>query len=180
MKRKAALAAACAVALCIFTGCEPKKKEISSPEVFQQKSESYEDAIRECFDSTYSSGGGEVFYSYMYPEAALEAMKKNGIYDGLIDTFNQGIETRKSLSSDVLTFDSIAEVHEINDTQTAAAKAYLVSLSKEYLPTLTEEDLDIKEGYEVTFNHLRNGEANGQDTVLVISLGDEGWKILTG
>lgn len=180
MKKIAAMAAACVAAVCLFAGCEPKKKTISSLEVTQQKSESYEDAVRECFDSAYSSGGGEVFYQYMYPNAVLDTMKEKGVYDSLIETFNLGIETRKGMSDDVFTFSSIAEAHEINETQTAAAKTYLISLSKEYLPTLTEEQLDIKEGYEVTFNYLKNGEADGQDVVLAISLGDEGWKIITG
>ena len=55
-----------------------------------------------------------------------------------------------------------------------------MQLSEQFAPELTEDKLNIKEGYEVTFSHLRDGEQDGKDTVLVIRLNDEGWKVITG
>lgn len=182
MKRTAALIIAMAAVFSAVTGCQPKnkKQEYKNAAVTQQKSESYEDAVKECFNASYSLGGGEVFYAYMYPNAAIDAMKQSGQYDELISTFNQGQESRFKSNDSKLEYEKIVNSHEINDDQRAAAKKYLKQLSEQFAPELTEEQLDIKEGYEVTFSHLRDGETDGNDTVLVIKLNDEGWKVITG
>ena len=44
---------------------------------------------------------------------------------------------------------------------------------------MTEKEFDIKEGYELTFDYLRNGEKGGEESVIVLRLNDEGWKIIT-
>lgn len=182
MKRTLALMIACTALISVLSGCQPKKRkqDYENADVTQQKSESYEDAVKECFNASYSMGGGEVFYAYMYPDAAIDAMKQSGQYEELISTFNAGQENRFRMNNSKLEYDGIVDSHEINDDQRAAAKKYLVQLSEQFAPNLTEDKLDIKEGYEVTFSHLRDGEQDGKDTVLVIRLNDEGWKVITG
>ena len=183
MKRTAAILLACAALICTVSGCGKKQdteKNYDSSSVLQQKSDSYEDALKECFDSIYSRGDGVVFYAYMYPDAAVDEMKASGVYDGLISDFREGKESGFGQSQGKLVYDKIVEAHEINDDQTAAAKRYLQQLGAQYKPDLTEDQLDIKEGYEVTYSYLCDGEPKGNDTVLVVKLNDEGWKILTG
>ncbi len=182
LKKIMALLLATTVVFSVATGCQPKKRKqnYKNAVVSQQKSESFEDAVKECFNASYSLGGGEVFYAYMYPNAAIDAMKQSGQYDDLISTFNHGQENRFMLDDSKLEYEKIMDSHEINDKQRAAAKKYLVQICEQFVPELTEDQLDIKEGYEVTFSHLRNGEADGKDTVLAIKLNDEGWKVITG
>lgn len=182
MKRALALIFACTALIGAVTGCQPKKRKqgYENTAVTQQKNESYEEAIKECFNASYSLGGGEVFYTYMYPDAAIDAMKQSGQYEELISTFNNGQENRFKLNNNKIEFDQVIESQEIDEKQKAAAKTYLKQLSELYKPDLTEDDLDIKEGYQVTYSHLRDGEYDGKDTVIVLKLNDEGWKVITG
>ena len=182
MKRTLALMIACTAMVSIVYGCQPKnrKQNYENAAVTQQKNDSYEEAVKECFNASYSLGGGEVFYAYMYPDAAIDAMKQSGQYEELISTFNAGQENRFRMNNSKLEYEGIVDSHEINDDQRAAAKKYLVQLSEQFAPELTEDKLDIKEGYEVTFSHLRDGEYDGKDTVLAVRLNDEGWKVITG
>ena len=181
MKRKMLSLIVCAAVVCSFAGCQPKKKvqTYSNAQVSKQSSDSYEDALRECFDATYSLGGGEVFYAYMYPDAAIEAMKASGEYSKLIATFNQGQETRFDMNDDKFTFEKVTDSHEISEQQTEAIKGYFKEMCAAYVPDITEDQFDIKEGYEVSFSYLNNGEPKGTETVLVIKLNDEGWKVIT-
>ena len=181
MKKTAAILLAAAAGLCMLTGCQDARtEEKSGVTVQEQDSSSYISALKECFNASYTIGGGEVFYAYMYPDAVLDALRADGNYDALISTFNEGQKKRLENSTDNFTFGNVTDSHEINETQTVAAKSYLKSISEMYLPSLTEDQLDIKEGYEVTFNTLNNGVSQGSETVLVVRLNDEGWKVITG
>ncbi len=184
MKRTAAVILACAALLCPASGCGSKEqdtgKNYEKAAVTQQMSDSYEDALKECFDAIYSGGSGTIFYAYMYPDAVIEQMKTDNIYNELVSTFEEGQHSSLELSGRKLSYEKIVESHEINDNQRAAAKKYLKQLSEKIKPDLSEDDLDIKEGYEVTYSYLSDGESKGQDTVLVVKLNDEGWKVLTG
>ena len=179
MKRFAAILVALAAASCFFTGCEPKKKDIKSKNVTQQNSDSYESAIKECFDAMNSEGGGKAFYSYMYPNAALDAMKKSGEFDELVKTFNDTQAEIQKNNTDKYTYAGVKEAKELSDKQVSGAKSYFVELSSQYVPDLKEDDLDIKEGYEVTYKCKKNDEDAGDETVIVVSLNDEGWKVIT-
>lgn len=184
MKRKAITIVLCVAVLCASAGCEHKKEEkkpsYSVAQVQMQNSESYEDALKECFNASYSLGGGEVFYEYMYPDAAIEAMKAAGKYETLVATFNQGQETRIGQNDEKLTFDKVTECHDINDTQEAAVKNYFKTMCEPFVQEVTEDQFNVGEGYEVNYSYLRNGEEGGIDTVLVVKLNDEGWKVITG
>ncbi|MBP5432500.1 hypothetical protein [Ruminococcus sp.] len=184
MKRKAITIVLCVAVLCASAGCEHKKEEekpsYSVAQVQKQNSESYEDALKECFNASYSLGGGEVFYEYMYPDAAIEAMKAAGQYETLVATFNQGQETRIGQNDEKLTFDKVTECHDINDTQEAAVKNYFKTMCEPFVQEVTEDQFNVGEGYEVNYSYLRNGEEGGIDTVLVVKLNDEGWKVITG
>lgn len=179
MKKAAILLAVCALAVCSFGSCEPKKESISNIEVNEQQNDSYENALKECFNAMYSIGGGDAFYSYMYPDSAVEAMKNEGKYDELINTFNDTQDKIIGDENGTLTFGSIDDAKEISDEQRDGIKKYFVELCKPYLPDVTAESFDIKEGYEVNFNYLNNGEKGGDDMALVVKLNDEGWKIIT-
>jgi len=177
MKKSAAIFVAVAMAACGITGCQPKKKEISNAKVTQQKSDAYDSAIKECFDAMYSLGGGDTFYSYMYPDAALDAMKSSGEYDELTAHFNEGQE--KSLyDGKKYTFGGITEAKELSEKQTDGVKSYFVNLSAPFI-ALKEEDFTINDGYEVKYKYLADGQDAGEESVIVVSLNNEGWKIIT-
>lgn len=186
MKRKIAFLAVCAAVLCCFVGCQPKeskkeetKIEYANTQVSKQMSDSYEDALKECFDATYSLGGGEVFYAYMYPNAAIDAMKASGEYEKLIATFNQGQENRFSQNDDKFTFEKITNATEITDKQIEGIKGYFKEMCEEFVEGVTEEQFTVGKGYEVTFSYLNNGEQSGSETVIILKLNDEGWKVIT-
>ena len=179
MKKAAAFLVAIATAACVFTGCEPKKKDIKNQKVTQQNSSSYEDAIRECFDAMNSSGGGKVFYSYMYPNVAIDAMNQSGEYDSLIQTFNQTQERRLNQSTQKYSYDKIKEANPLSEQQISGSKSYFVELCQPFVADIKEDAFDIKEGYEVTFSYLDNNGASEDETVIVLSLNDEGWKVIT-
>lgn len=178
----------CAAALTMLTGCkhnyitDKSRKETVSEgsDPIYQHSDSYEDAIKECFNATYSENGGKIFFAYMYPDSALKAAKEAGTYDDLINKFNTNQKEVLSRNNDVFTFGEIKEADEIDSDQIAAAKTYLAALSTDLTDTVTEDDLDISTGYEVIYTYLKNGEKDGEDLVLVIQLNDEGWKVITG
>ncbi|MCR5601445.1 MAG: hypothetical protein K6G33_11980 [Ruminococcus sp.] len=179
MKRIAAFIVAAAAAGCVFTGCQPKKKEIKSEKITQQESASYEDALKECFKAMQYEGGGEIFYSYMYPNETIEAMKKNGEYDKLVKSFNES-QSDVLKSRDVkYEFSGIKTSKELSEKQVAGVKKYLVELSEPYLSTLTEDRLDVKEGYETTYEYLKDNKTTAIETVIVFKLNDEGWKVIT-
>lgn len=181
MKKTAAVILSMAAGLCMLTGCQDTGTgKQSSMTAMQQDSDSYISALKECFNASYTIGGGDVFYSYMYPDAVLDQLKADGSYEELVNTFNEGQKKRLEGSGNNYTFGNVTDYHEINETQVVAAKSYLKSISEMYMPSLTEDQLDIKEGYEVTFNTLNNGESQGSETVLVVRLNDEGWKVITG
>lgn len=179
MKRFAAILVALTAVSCIFTGCEPKKKDIKSKEVTEQNSDSYESAIKECFDAMNSEGGGKAFYSYMYPDAALDAMKQSGEFDELVKTFNDTQAEINKNSNDKYTYAGVKESKELSEKQVSGVKSYFVELSAPYVPDIKEDALDIKEGYEVTYNYKKNDEDAGDETVIVVSLNNEGWKVIT-
>lgn len=184
MKKISAFMIALTAAAGLLTGCQPKQnetkhKEISNVKVTQQDSESYENAIKECFEAMYSSGGAEVFYSYMYPEAALNAMKESGLYDERLKMFNENQEKQLSLKDNKYKFSEVKEADELREEQVSRVKNYFIELSQPFTTTLTEEQLVINIGYEVVFSYSNNGEEAGEETVIVVNLNDEGWKIIT-
>lgn len=179
MKRIAVFIAAAVAAGCMFTGCKNEKKEIKSEKIISQSSESYEEALKECFDAMQSAGGGEIFYSYMYPDETIEAMKKNNEYDELVQTFNTTQDEILKKRSAKYTFGSIKEAKELSEKQVSGVKTYLVQLSEPYLNTLTEDRLEIKNGYEVTYDYSKEGQEAESETVIVFKLNDEGWKVIT-
>lgn len=179
MKKIAAFMISLTAAAGLLTGCQPKQKEISNVKVTQQNSESYESAIKECFEAMYSSGGAEVFYSYMYPDAALNAMKESGVYDERLKTFNENQEKQLSLKDDKYKFSEVKESNELREEQVSGVKTYFVELSQPFTTALTEDQLVINSGYEVVFSYSNNGEEAGEETVIVVNLNDEGWKVIT-
>lgn len=179
MKRIAAFIVAVAAVGCLFTGCQPKKEEVESVKVTQQSSGSYEEALKECFNAMQSEGGGEVFYSYMYPNEAIEAMKSNNEYDQLISDFNDSQQKKLKERTDNYTFNSIKEANPLTEKQVSGVKTYLVQLSEPYLNTLKEDDLEVKDGYEVTYDYLKNDKDTESETVIIFKLNDEGWKVIT-
>jgi hypothetical protein len=165
----------------IFSSCGQKQTEtkpaaVENPAV-SQKSESYEDALRECFDSSFSLNGGEIFFSYMYPDAYIQDMKDKGEYDSAIETFNKNQTERPDLTDGKYAFGSIKEAVPVTDKQIAAVKSYFVDKCSDRIQ-LSEDDIDVKEGYEVSYSYTKNGEENGKDAALAIKLGDEGWKVI--
>lgn len=177
MRRSAAVLFACAAAFCVFTGCQSKDKS-SVVQATMQDSASYEDAVKECFNAMYSNGGGAVFYSYMFPDAAVQAIKDDGNYDELVKTFNDGQQKSFALDDSKYTFGTILESKEITDEQRDAIKRYFVNLCEPYIQ-MTEKEFDVKEGYELTFDYLKNDKKNGEETVIAVKLNDEGWKVIT-
>ncbi len=177
MRRSATVLFACALAFCGLAGCQ-SKSSISTAKVTMQDSASYEDALKECFDAMHTSGGGGIFYAYMFPDEAVKAIKDSGKYDDLVKTFNESQEKSFALEESVYTFGSVTSSQELTDEQRSGIKRYFVNLCDPYIK-MTEKEFDIKEGYELTFDYLRNGEKGGEESVIVLRLNDEGWKIIT-
>lgn len=151
---------------------------VANPAVSQQ-SESYENALKECFNASFSLNGGEIFYSYMYPDAYTQDMKDKDEYNSTITSFNQKQEARPDLTNNVYAFGNINEAIAINEKQIAAIKTYFVDKCADRI-TLTEDDIDVKEGYEVSYTYTKNGEEAGNDAALAVRIGDEGWKVIPG
>ena len=182
MKKKiAALIAVMTVVGCCFVGCQPKneQKKIESIKVTNQDNEKYEAALIECFDAMQSVGGGEVFYSYMYPDETIEAMKESGEYSKLVKTFNETQDRMIGSKSEKYTFGTVTEENPLSEKQVEGIKTYLVQLSEPYLSTLTEDKLDVGEGYEVTYDYSKNGQNKESETIIIFKLNDEGWKVIT-
>ena len=181
MKKIVSFVLASVMSAAIFSSCGQKQTEtkpaaVENPAV-SQKSESYEDALRECFDSSFSLNGGEIFFSYMYPDAYIQDMKDKGEYDSAIETFNKNQIERPDLTDGKYAFGSIKEAVPVTDKQIAAVKSYFVDKCSDRIQ-LSEDDIDVKEGYEVSYSYTKNGEENGKDAALAIKLGDEGWKVI--
>lgn len=182
MKKRIAVFAAAVIAVgSCFVGCQPKKesKKVESINVTNQDNEKYEAALIECFDAMQTVGGGEVFYTYMYPNETIEAMKSNGEYDELVKTFNDTQSNILGSDNEKYTFGTVTEEKPLSEKQIEGIKSYLVELSEPYLSTLTEDKLNVGEGYEVTYDYSKDGQNKETETIIIFKLNDEGWKVIT-
>lgn len=165
-----------------FTACGQKKAKVNAtPEgntASEQKNENYEDALRECFNASFSVNGGQVFYAYMYPDEYINDMKDKGDYNEVINQFNYNQEQRPDLTDGVFEFGTVTEADAIDDGQREAVKSYFVEKCKERGLTLTEDDINVGDGYEVKYTYTKNGEEAGTDLALAVEINDQGWKVI--
>lgn len=166
-----------------FTSCGSKKSSSKSPVKTQtiqhQNGEKCEDAFRELFTSLYTPNGGETFYLYMYPAAALEKIKELGEYESLIETYNNN---QNPFVSDIKHTPEITEftaVTPLTEAQIEAGKRYFSNLVKNFMPNLKAEDIKITEGYEIKCNIIDYNNRADTDTECMVKLEGEGWKAIT-
>ncbi|MBR1824748.1 MAG: hypothetical protein IJ779_11040 [Ruminococcus sp.] len=181
MKKIVSLVTAAVLAAAVSASCGQKttvsnKAPEANPAVSRQ-SESYEDALRECFNASFSLNGGEIFYSYMYLDGYIQDMKDKGDYNSVINNFNENQKQRPDLTDGVYAFGEIKESTPVTDKQIAAVKTYFVSKSSDRME-ITEDSIDVQEGYEVSYTYTKNGEENGNDVALAVKIGGEGWKVI--
>lgn len=143
-----------------------------------QKNESYEEALKECFNASFSTNGGQIFYAYMYPDEYINDMKDKGDYNDIVNSFNQKQSERPDLTDGVFEFGSITESKPINDKQRDAVKAYFADKCADREIGITEDDINIGDGYEVSYTYLKNGKEEGKDLVLAVEINDQGWKVI--
>lgn len=191
MKKIFSVIAVCLAASFMLTGCSDKKDSkpiiisdsnisaVPTQNLEHQNDEKCEEAFRELFTALYTANCGDTFFRYMYPNAAIEKMKSNGEYDSLVTTYNtnQGkfIDEIKNTPS-VTEFTSVTP---LTDSQIQAAKRYLVNLSKNILPDLKPEDLNITEGFEIKCSIIDYNNKADNDTECMVKLEGEGWKAVT-
>ena len=182
MKRFITAVIACAAASAVMTGCGQKKADLKkTPEgqtAESQKSENYEDALKECFNASFSLNGGKVFYSYMYPDEYIEDMKSKNEYDEAVNQFNHNQEQRPDLTDGVFEFGTITESKEITDVQRDAVKSYFADKCEERGMGMTADDFTVGEGYEVSYTYTKDGKEEGSDLALAVVINDQGWKVI--
>lgn len=170
-----------------FTGCGSKNnssKNSAPPDnqaqsVQHQNDENCENAFRELFTSLYTQNGGETFYQYIYPNAALEKIKELGEYDGLIETYNSN---QNPFVNDIKHIPEITEftsVTPLSQNQIEAGKRYFSILVSNFLPDLKAENIKITEGYEIKCNIINYNNKADTDTECFVKLEGEGWKAIT-
>mgnify|MGYP003313964827 CR=1 FL=1 len=179
MKKSLSLFTAAFLAVCSLTACG-ENKNAGGKEAVLQGSENYEEALKECFNASFSTKGGKIFLSYMYPDIVIDKMKEDGSYDSFVINFNEQQSKRPDLTDGVFEFEKIDESTPINEKQVDAVQDYYLSLCRDYFPEMKKEDFQINEGYEVSYSYTENGSNPQSDAVLVINLGSEGWKVITG
>lgn len=165
-----------------FTGCGSKAHAPSddpSPTIQHQNDEKCEDAFRELFTSLYKLNGGETFYLYMYPCAALEKMKELGEYEGLIATYNNNQSQFVNNISHTPEVTEFTAVTPLTEAQIEAGKRYFSDLVKNLVPELKAEDIKITEGYEIKCNIIDYNNNADTDTECMVKLEGEGWKAIT-
>ena len=177
MKKCLMFITAAALMCCSIFSCDRKAE---GKEAAAQDGSNYEEALKECFNASFALEGGKIFFSYMYPDEVVDKMKSDGSYDTFVNSYNEQQAMRPDLTDGVFEFGKITESKEINEKQTEAVKDYFLSLSTDYFPEMKKEDFEVKKGYEVSYSYFKNGVEDGKDTVLVINLNDDGWKIITG
>ena len=182
MKRFIAAVTACVAVSAVLTGCGQKKSDINKePEgaaAESQKSENYEDALKECFNASFSLNGGKVFYSYMYPDEYIEDMKAKNEYDTAINQFNHNQEQRPDLTDGVYEFGTITESKEINDKQREAVRAYFAGKCEERGLEVKADDFTVGDGYEVSYTYNKDRNEAGSDLALAVFINDQGWKVI--
>ena len=180
MKKIIPFAAAVMMAVSLYSCGQPKTAPNAVPEAnpaVAQKNENYEDALKECFNASFSLNGGEIFYSYMFPDAYVQDMKDKGDYNSIINNFNDNQKSRPDLTDNVYAFGNIKNSIAISDKQIAAVKSYFADKCADRIE-LSEDSIDVREGYEVNYTFTKNGEDGGSDTALAVKIGDEGWKVI--
>lgn len=182
MKKIMSVVTAFALIGCVFVSCSAKKetKKAEGVEAVEQTGANYETALKECFNALFSANGGKVFFSYMYPNNVIEKMKEDGSYDVAVNNYNEQQANRPDLTDGVYEFGKIISSEPLIEKQETAVKDYMLSLCTEYFPDMKADEFVINEGYQVDYSYFENGTEKGPDTVLVINIGDEGWKIITG
>lgn len=186
--KKNLLALLTSIALAVsFTGCSSKKNsgnnsappDIQNQSVQHQNDENCENAFRELFTSLYTQNGGETFYMYMYPNAALEKIKELGEYKGLIETYNNN---QNQFVNDIKHIPEITEftsITPLSQTQIEAAKRYFSNLVSNFMPDLKAEDIKITEGYEIKCDIINYNDKADSDIECMVKLEGEGWKAIT-
>lgn len=182
MKKFASLFLSAVMVTGALSACGQKEvkldKEPEGKTAAEQTSGSYEDALRECFNASFSLNGGQVFYAYMYPDQYIDDMKEKGDYNEVINQFNQNQAKRPDLTDGVFEFGSITEADEIDDKQKEAVKVYLADKCNERDLGITEDDIDVTEGYEVSYTYTKNSEEEGNDLALAVMINGQGWKVI--
>ena len=182
MKRFITAVIACVAASTVLTGCGQKKADLKTePEGLNaesQKSENYEDALKECFNASFSLNGGKVFYSYMYPDEYIEDMKSKNEYDEAVNQFNHNQEQRPDLTDGIYEFGTITESKEITEKQREAVKLYFAGKCDERGLGLTKDDFTVGDGYEVSYTYTKDGKEEGSDLALAVVINDQGWKVI--
>lgn len=162
----------------VLAGCSSKGGSVSIVRAASQDSSSCEEAVKEYFTAMYTKDSGGIFYDYMFPDEVIGTMEKNGRYSGMVKTFNDSQKKNLSKDDGEYSFGKIVSEKEITADQTDSIKRYFVSISAPYAEIKAEE-LGITEGYELTYDYLKNGSKAGEQNVFAVKLSGEGWKIIT-
>ena len=179
MKRLMTILLACTI-MCTFGACG-KKEESSKVEIKEsvsQKDGTYEEALREFFDSTYTKDSGAVCYSYMKLSAAIDALKTLGDYDVLVDSYNNNQNNYIDLMDNKPEITSIIEAVPLTDVQKNAAENYFVYDTVFHIPDFSKDDVEVTEAYEIKYNATGITGKETEELVCLAKIQDDGWKII--
>lgn len=161
-----------------LAGCSSKGGSVSIVRASSQESSSCEEALKEYFNAMYTKDSGGVFYDYMFPDEVIGAMEESGRYSGMVKTFNESQKKNLGRDDGEYSFGRIVTEKEITEDQADSIKRYFVSISAPYAE-IRADRLNITEGYELTYDYLKNGSKAGEQNVFAVKLSGEGWKIIT-
>lgn len=166
--------------MCTFGACG-KKAESSNVEIknsVSQKDGTYEEALREFYNATYTKDSAAVCYSYMKLSAAIEAMKTLGEYDALIESYNNNQNGYIDLMDNKPEITSIIEAVPLTDAQENAAENYFVYDTAIYLTDFSKDDVEVEEAYEIKYNATDITGKEAEELVCLAKIQDDGWKII--
>lgn len=187
MKKLLTILSVCAVLSCTLASCSNGKDSSGEYEPYmltintETLDESIIQPIYDYFNG-FNDDKPELVISSFTPETYINQMKENGTYEDEISTMENNISATHTMWE---------EKHGANPKISFKNEIKNYTFTKEYLDLakkyfeLTYYDLDseieIEEGYELSFNYTVTGESgseDGNETTCIVKVKDDGWKLV--
>lgn len=139
--------------------------------------------VKRFVKASASKSGGKSYYSLIYPDTVIKALKEDDKYRDLIDSYNERIEDKIDNldgKETMARFNKIIRKNKLKKTELKGAEKYFRSICKQF--DADDDDIKVRSGYEMRVKTKRKDEDGDADyqkfTVCVVKVKGDGWKII--
>lgn len=175
----AAVVSAFAIVLC---GCSESNKPVSDITDASAPSEAVQ-PFNDYFNGFLTNDGEKVILSTM-PQTFIDEMKKTDKYDDFLAQTQDSLipVTINAWSEKYGDNITVTFLEQVSSTQLSADTLDLAELCYKYTYYDVNADVEITEGYEVTYRYEIKGSAStteGEETACFVRVKDDSWKMIS-